>query len=201
MIRITSGIYKGRRLTMPAGIRPTRELVRKAVFDILGDVAGLSFLELFAGSGAVGLEALSRGAGEVAFVESDRRCVAAIKKNLALLGVTECGLYTKEAEQTIGFLHKAGRRFDIIFLDPPYHLELPKKTLQTLGAYDILAPAGLIIAQHFKKDEVPREAGSLAVFKQSKYGDTFLSFYRKSAPPAAAQGGMDVPAGDLPRDL
>ena len=176
---------------MPKGIRPTQNRVRKAIFDILGDVKGLSLLELFAGSGAVGLEALSRGASGVVFVENNRNAQLAINSNIQALKLQNCLLMSRRAEETIPFLHKSGRKFDIIFMDPPYSKgealgkdsveSLAKKTLQMLGAYDILAPNGFVIVQHFKKDSLPENAGSLTRFRQAAYGDTVLSFYRKTA--------------------
>lgn len=164
---------------MPKGIRPTQGLVRKALFDILGDIEGASFLELFAGSGAVGFEALSRGAQDLTLIEYNRDCLLAIRKNIESLKLKACDLYPKEAAEAVKSLAKDRRKFDIIFLDPPYYLDLAKKTLQTLSAYDILAPNGFLVVQHFKKDILPGEIGSLAVFKQAKYGDTVLSFYKK----------------------
>lgn len=179
MMRITSGRFKGRVLKIPKGIRPTQEKVRKALFDILGGVEGLSFLELFAGSGAVGFEAVSRGARALVMVEHNRDCVIDIGKNIEALKVKECELYPGGVEQALAVLHRKGMRFDIVFLDPPYYQELPKKTLQMLEAYDILAPDGLLTIQHFKKDELPKTSGEFILVKEAKYGDTVLSFYRK----------------------
>jgi 16S rRNA (guanine(966)-N(2))-methyltransferase RsmD len=178
-MRITSGKYRGRIIDGPKHIRPTQDKVRKAVFDILGDIEGLSFLELFAGSGAVGLEAVSRGVTELALVEYNRDCQLAIKKNIESLKAKSCSLYPLEAERAIEALHKEGKTFDIIFLDPPYYKEMSKKTLQTLDACDILAPNGFIVVQHFKKDTLPEDIGNLTLLKEVKYGDTSLSFYRK----------------------
>jgi len=179
MMRITTGIYKGRKLKGPSRIRPTQDKVRKALFDILGDISGLSFLELYAGSGAVGLEAASRGAGEVAMVEQDPECARSIRENVEQLKLKGAQLIQKEALSAIKAMHNAQKSFDIIFLDPPYSRGFSKKTLQTLGAYDILAPCGFTVVQHFKKDELPQQEGSLSLFKQSFYGDTALTFYRK----------------------
>ena len=182
---------------MPKGIRPTQNRVRKAVFDILGDVKGLSFLELFAGSGAVGLEALSRGASGVIFVEGNRDAQVAINSNIQALKLQNCMLMSRGAEETIPFLHKSGRKFDIIFMDPPYHkfnslsptvtpradgnsLSAAKKTLQILGAYDILSPNGFVIVQHFKSDNLTNESAGLRLVKKAKYGDTLLSFYQRA---------------------
>jgi len=179
-MRITSGKYRSRTITGPKSIRPTQGKVRKALFDILGYIEGLSFLELYAGSGAVGLEAVSRGVKDLTLVEYNRDCLLAIKKNIESLKVKSCALYPKEVNQAIKALSDSGKKFDIIFMDPPYHKDLVKKTLQTLSAYDILAPNGFIIVQHFKKDSLPDTLGVLTLFKQHKYGDTLLSFYRKA---------------------
>lgn len=196
---------------MPEGIRPTQNKVRKALFDILGDIEGLSFLELFAGSGAVGLEALSRGAREAVFVEKEKKCIDILRGNLLLLGYQHYNLISSDSVKAIKQLRERDKEFDIIFLDPPYSegavrgqerpggLEWPleaqknslastgiiagvssaKKTLQILGAYDILAPNGFLIVQHFKKDDLPAEVGDLKLFKHARYGDSALSFYKK----------------------
>ncbi len=165
---------------MPKGIRPTRDKVRKALFDILGDINGLAFLELFAGSGAVGLEAASRGVTELVLVESDRDCLLAIRENIDSFKPKACILYPKEADSAIKALYNDNKKFDIICLDPPYYRGRSKKTLQTLSAYDILSPGGFIIGEHFKKDSLPDNLGVLSLFRQARYGDTILSFYRKT---------------------
>ena len=196
-MRIISGKHKGRVIKMPKGIRPTQNKVRKALFDILGDISGLSFLELFAGSGAVGIEALSQGAKEVVFVEKDTRCIEVIEANLLLLSAKDIGGSAKicgggylsygiiglDSFKAIEALAKNKKRFDIIFSDPPYYQGLLKKTLQMLGAYDILAPNGFIVMQHFKRDELPGKAGEFSLIKEARYGDTVLSFYQKKHVP------------------
>jgi len=163
---------------MPKGIRPTRDKVRKAVFDILGDVSGLTFLELFAGSGAVGLEALSRGVSELTMIESDRGSISAIKKNIQLLRSPACNLYHLEAGKAVKLLALDKKRFDIIFIDPPYRVDMAKKILQTLEGYDILSPHGLIVVQHFKSELLPKESLNFSLIKEAKYGDTWLSIFR-----------------------
>ncbi len=115
-MRINSGKYKGRVIEMPKAIRPTQDKVRKALFDILGDIEGLSFLELFAGSGAVGFEALSRGVSDLTLVEYNRDCLMAIRKNIESLKARSCVLYEAEAEKAIGALERNDKRFDIVFL-------------------------------------------------------------------------------------
>jgi len=196
-MRILTGKYKGRALKMPKGIRPTQDKVRKALFDILMDVEGLNFLELFAGSGAVGLEAVSRGAKGAVLVESSRDCQLAIKDNMEHLKVDNVIVYPQDVFRAVEHLNKSQKKFDIIFLDPPYHKEkaveqegpqsaedtltLSKKTLQLLGCCDILAPNGFVIVEHFKRDPLPEDMAGFALIKRASYGDTFLSFYGRKA--------------------
>ncbi|MDD5348327.1 MAG: 16S rRNA (guanine(966)-N(2))-methyltransferase RsmD [Candidatus Omnitrophica bacterium] len=178
-MRIISGKYKGRILKAPKGIRPTEDRVRKALFDILGDVSDLAFLELFAGSGAVGLEALSAGAAQAVFCEKDRQAIKAIQENLkALKAQEEAEILPGDVIDAIEHMARSSRKFDIVFLDPPYYGQSAEKTLQTLGDYDILQTSGYIIVQHFKKDSLPAKQGNLALVRQEKYGDSLLSFYR-----------------------
>jgi len=179
-MRITSGRYKGKEIKAAGKIRPTQDKVRKAIFDILGDLEGVSFLERFAGSGAVSFEALSRGVAECVLVEYNSDCLLAIRKNIANLKELACTVYPGQAERAIKDFAGQARRFDIIFFDPPYYQGLAKKTLQTLAAYDILNHNGLVIIQHFKKDDLPASAGDLTLFKQKSYGDTVLSLYKKA---------------------
>lgn len=178
-MRILSGIFKGRPIEAPKGIRPTQDTVRKSLFDILGDLRGCAVLELCAGSGSVGLEAASRGAAEVVFIENNYHNLAVLRKNIEGLKATGCSLYGQDAQQAVRRLHERGRVFDLVFLDPPYYTDLAKKLLQILGAYDIVAPTGQIIAQHFKKDCMPEKIDGLELFRQNYYGDTVLSFYRR----------------------
>ncbi|HOU37026.1 MAG TPA: 16S rRNA (guanine(966)-N(2))-methyltransferase RsmD [Candidatus Omnitrophota bacterium] len=182
-MHIISGKYKGAALKAPAGIRPTEDRVRKALFDILGDMTGCSFLELFAGSGAVGLEALSLGAQGVVLVEKDRTGLHAIRGNISGLKPQPSGtaieVYQDDAMEAVSRLSGQGRRFDVIFADPPYYKGLSEKILQSIEEYDILNDiSGFLIIQHFKKDPLPSKQGNLVLFKQSRYGDTVLSFYQ-----------------------
>lgn len=178
-MRITTGKYRNRKLHMPPGIRPTQDKVRKAVFDILGDIEGLTFLEIYAGSGAVGFEALSRGASELTLVESNHNSILAIKRNIALLNPSFCNLYHIEAEKAIKLLSLDKKSFDIIFIDPPYLKEMAKKILQTLEAYDILSPDGLIVVQHSRLEILSGDSLKYSLIKEAKYGDTRLSIFRK----------------------
>lgn len=172
---------------MPEGIRPTQNVTRKALFDLLGqDLAGLTFLDLFAGSGAVGLEALSRGAPKVTFVEKDERSSGLIRENLDILGVPLLGnnrqaLYEvveADAFASVKRFSAGSRRFDIVFADPPYSLGLAKKMLKTLGAYDIVTANCIVVIQHEKREILPEIQGNLVRSEQRKYGSTVLSIYK-----------------------
>ena len=194
-MRIISGKFKRKTIKMPKGIRPTQDKVRKAVFDILRDMKKASFLDLYAGSGAVGLEALSQGAHRVIFVESDRRCIKKLKGNLASVGVgVEAGSAVERNQpsiegsyeiikldviRAIKQLSQRNEKFDFAFLDPPYYRNLAKKTLKILSRYDILSPYGLIICQHSKREILPETEDGLELVKRARYGDTLLSFYKK----------------------
>lgn len=120
-MRIISGRLKGRVINMPKGIRPTQDKVRKALFDILADIEGLSFLELFAGSGAVGLEAASAGASYVVFVEKNPACIRALKRNFTYLPTGSYCLLPFDAFEAVKRLAQECQKFNIIFLDPPYY--------------------------------------------------------------------------------
>ena len=200
-MRILSGKYKGRVIEMPQGIRPTQDKVRKALFDIFKDcMEGSKFLDLFAGSGVMGIEALSRGAAFALFVEADGQQSRVLKENLDSLGIREALVLTQDVYRAIENLSKQNKIFDIIYIDPPYYKDkgpsqgyvstdsvsacsapepLSKKTLQILSDYDILAAKGLIVVEHFKRDQLPETVGKLVLWRISKYGDTLLSFYQK----------------------
>jgi len=185
-MKIIGGKYKGRNFYMPAEIRPTQHVVRKALFDILGqDMEGIEFLELFAGSGAVGIEALSRGAANVVFVEKDSKCVEVIEGNMGVLGIGEdengqllYQVIQGDGMATLKFLARQKRVFDIIFIDPPYRRGLAKKALKTLEAYDIVRPNCIVAIQHEKKETLPETQGRFLLFRQKKYGASMLSLYR-----------------------
>lgn len=179
-MRIISGSLKGRQIKFPKNIRPTRNKVRKAIFDCLGNfVKDSSFLELFAGSGAVGIEAFSYGAKEVTFVDNDIHCLTVIEFNLKSLGINSYRIYKRDSIEVLDFLDRRDFSFDIIFLDPPYGKELAIKFLLKIAVCDILAPLGVLVLEHHRKEELPGERGSLILFKQRRYGDTVVSFYRK----------------------
>src|SRR3989338_313464 len=187
-MKIIGGYLKGKNFYMPKGIRPTQDIMRKSVFDILGqDLTGLSFLDLFSGSGAKGLEAVSRNARHVEFVEGDIRCSQVISDNLTLLdtkGYAKSGqsyfVSTADAFLVVKNLARQNKRFDIVFVDPPYGLDLAKKILKQLLAYDIVNPNSILIIQHHKLETLPESPGRFLLVRKKKYGDSTLSVYKVS---------------------
>ncbi|MCX5677519.1 MAG: 16S rRNA (guanine(966)-N(2))-methyltransferase RsmD [Candidatus Omnitrophica bacterium] len=182
-MRIIGGEFKSRLISMPKGVdmRPTQDKVRGAVFNILGDITGKRVLELFAGSGAFGIEAISRGAGHAAFVDNNFRCIEAIKENLGSLKIdnNRYDLIKADALKVFPKLLGQGEKFDIIFMDPPYYRELAKKCLINADAYDILAPIGLIVVEHFKKDILPTGFRTFILSQERRYGDTVITIFRR----------------------
>ena len=183
MVRITGGHFRGRILVTPKAIRATEGKVRQALFNILGDaVDGARVLDGFAGSGALGFEALSRGAGFVAFIEADTEAALSIRDNLARLGVEgerdRWRLLHLDIERGMRQLASAETPFDLIFLDPPYRSDEGKKALNAVVECAILADAGLLIIEHHQRTVLPASHGPLGAWKRHRYGDTVLSFYR-----------------------
>ena len=181
-MRIIAGTAKKRLLKVPAGWtgRPTADRVKEALFSILGDlVINSNFLDLFAGTGNVGIEALSRGSDRAVFVERDRRAAAAIAQNIKATGF-ECKslLMVKDIYSAITELGQIGQPFDLIFLDPPYGLGYEIPVITSLLELKIVSPSGLIIAETSKRETLPPDIYGKALLRQERYGDTMLSFYK-----------------------
>jgi len=181
-LRVISGTLKGKKLFSVKGLslRPTSDRVRESVFDILqGIIAGRRVLDLFAGTGAMGIEALSRGALAAVFIENHPSSLGALRRNLAacrLEGVSE--ILAKEAEEALRLLVARGEIFDFIFLDPPYGKGLARRAVGRLAASALLNPETLIVAEHSPVEEV-EEIFPLKRVDFRKYGSTRISFFRK----------------------
>jgi 16S rRNA (guanine966-N2)-methyltransferase len=164
-MRITGGIGRGRKLKVPAGskVRPTSDKVKQALFNILGErVPGSIFLDLFAGAGGIGLEALSRGAERVVFVDGSRESLDVVKRNIDQAGF---GMHAEAVLSKVEpFLKKRSGPYDIVFLDPPYTMEM-LPLLQLVSGSGLLKPGGIVIAEHFKKQASPEAAGELALYR------------------------------------
>jgi 16S rRNA (guanine966-N2)-methyltransferase len=201
-MRVIAGTYRSRILKSLKGLalRPTSDILRETLFNVLGPgVAGARFVDVFAGTGAVGIEALSRGAAEVVFIEKHPPAVALIRKNLESLGVRS-GVTVLGTDALRGLEKLAANRaakytedgppFDFVFLDPPYAAtEEYARVLRALGSAPFLVPGSVVIAEHHKKFDLPVHAGSLTRFRVLKQGDAALSFYRL--------GPADAPAHPL----
>jgi 16S rRNA (guanine966-N2)-methyltransferase len=187
-MRVIAGEFRSRPLLAPKGLdtRPTSDRLRETLFNVLAPrIADSVFLDLYAGSGAVGIEALSRGAAHVIFVEHAPPALRAIRSNLASLGIR--GNYTIESHRASAALHhltSAEPKADIVFLDPPYNnAEEYDSTLNLLGGecLPLLAPNAVVIAEHLRKLDPPAASGALHRYRTLKQGDSILSFYSVSS--------------------
>ena len=182
-MRIIAGLYKGRIVKMPPkGVRPTQDRVRESIFNVIREIVpGSSVLDLYAGSGAFGIEAVSRGANSCTFIDNDSTSISVIRSNVGTLiddtKITQ--VFKKDALRAIDGFGHSGTKFDIVFIDPPYYKEFTKNTLLKIDACDILSKRGFVVSEHFVKDELPTDLTSIQCFKTNKYGDTIVSFYRK----------------------
>jgi 16S rRNA (guanine966-N2)-methyltransferase len=192
--RVIAGTARGIRLAAPGeGTRPLADRVKQALFAILEpDLPGARVLDLFAGSGAGGIEALSRGAATAVFVDRDPGTVATIKANLARTHLTGASAVVVQADAVRWAADAAGPvggPYDLVLVDPPYDRpELLAAALERLGTGRLLTPAGQVVAKHFWKDRPPDRVGLLASVRERRFGETGLTFYR-------AGGTMDGDAG------
>jgi len=179
-MRIIGGQAKGRRIAKPQGceIRPTSDRVKEALFNLLQRMDGCRFLDLFAGTGNIGLEALSRGASQVIFVEQDPRCIEAIRRNARHCGFTdgyECLAQT--VDDALRRLSRRGDVFDVIFMDPPYDRGLVQEVLTGIERHALLTEEGIVVVQHSARESVGCDAEMLILEDERRYGDTLLSFW------------------------
>ncbi|HSW10791.1 MAG TPA: 16S rRNA (guanine(966)-N(2))-methyltransferase RsmD [Bacillota bacterium] len=185
-MRVIAGQARGTRLRTLRGrrTRPTSDRVRESLFNILGThVQDAEMLDLFAGSGSVGVEALSRGARHVVFVEKDPGAAQIIRQNL---------LHTRQAPRAevrvqhalvaARQLARQGQRFSLIFLDPPYDRDWPALTLRVLAETGILSAGGIIVVEHGRRETVPAQVEDIELTRQNTYGDSALSFYQLGRP-------------------
>ncbi len=178
-MRIITGTKRGKKLLSLEGesVRPTTDRVKEALFDILQfSLEGRRFLDLFAGSGQIGLEAVSRGAEKVCFVDSSKAALRVVEKNIALTG------FSQQSHVFLGdfetFLSATSETFDIAFLDPPYRTGLLERALPL--TVKRMAPGGTLICEHPRDEELPERVGAFQKQKTYRYGRILLSVYRKS---------------------
>jgi 16S rRNA (guanine966-N2)-methyltransferase len=184
-MRVIAGKFRSRTLRSLKGqmLRPTSDRLRETLFNILGaTVSGSTFVDLYAGTGAVGIEALSRGARQAIFVEQHAPAVALIRRNLEALGIgPEAEILGMDVGRAIERLGPRHVHAQFVFLDPPYAADVEyESALEALGESPLVAPDGRVIVEHLRKRELPERAGSLELARVVEQGDASLSFYRLS---------------------
>jgi 16S rRNA (guanine(966)-N(2))-methyltransferase RsmD len=184
-VRIVAGKARGRALRGPKGdsIRPTSDRARQTLFDVLGQwCEGMRVLDLFAGTGALALEAVSRGASFAVLVDSGREALQLCRENAEAMGVlSQVEIVSSDAFAAIDRLKKKGEKFALVFADPPYALEAGAKLAAAFGDGALLEAGARVCIEHDRREEVPETAGELTRIDQRKLGDTIISIYRVSA--------------------
>lgn len=179
-MRVTGGTARGRRLKRPpAGVRPTSDLVRGAIFDVLAaQGADLSrVVDLYAGSGALGIEALSRGDGRCDFVERDAANAALVSENLVLTGLQERGRVHRLAAERVP--RRLEEPYSLLLADPPYDDDDALAALERIARSDLIAPGATLVLEHSRRREPPEELGRMRMTWSRRYGDTQVTMYRE----------------------
>ena len=183
-MRIISGTSGGKKLRPLRGqsIRPTSDRVKESIFNILGEeVDGKHILDLFAGTGNLGIESLSRGATRAVFVEKEKSAIDLIKKNLSHCGFDDRGhVITGEVERAIRHLHRKGEVFDFIFMDPPYRRGLVQKTLELLEAQPLHHEDSILVIEHDRREPLSESMEKWVLLRKRRFGDTVVSFIAPS---------------------
>jgi len=178
-MRIISGTSKGRKLATPKNLslRPTSDRVKESIFNILrGQIEGRAVLDLFAGTGNLGIEALSRGAKKVVFVDKDKRALRLIQRNVAQFGLAERSeVLPIDANRAIGLLKQRWILFDLIFMDPPYEQGLIERTLRKLNPHPIYHKDSVLVVEHHRREILPDAAFGWDLIRQRQMGDTVVS--------------------------
>lgn len=179
-MRIISGTSKGRKLVTPRSqfLRPTSDRVKESIFNILQDeIVGKVVLDLFAGTGNLGIEALSRGAKKTIFVEKGRQALRLIQRNLTQFGLEERSeILPKDANRAIGILKQKGESFDLILMDPPYLKGLIQKTLMKLNSHQIYHKDSILVIEHNRREPLSIVMEGWNLIRQRRIGDTLISF-------------------------
>lgn len=181
-MRIVAGSARGRTLLTPrtAGIRPTADRVRESLFNILGQwLEGQTVLDLFAGTGALSMEALSRGAVRAVLVDQDREALKLCRQNADALGFRgQVEIQGMPVQRAVELLGRRGEPFDLVFADPPYALHLAPDILRWVDENKLLKPDGTLVVEHERKEIAPESHGGLTRTDQRRFGDTLVSLYR-----------------------
>lgn len=176
-MRIITGKYKGRKLVAPkTQTRPTLDRAKETLFNMLGNLVGKNVLDLFAGSGQIALECLSRGASRAVVCDSGKDAVAAITENFEKLGL-KAELFRCEYSQCLRTLASTNARFDLVYVDPPYQSGLYLDVLRLVQQLDLLSDDGVVVCEHPAQMHLPQNVDSLCVTRQRKVGTVNFSFY------------------------
>ncbi len=180
-MRVIAGSFRGRKLETvdDRTVRPTSDRVKESLFNIISEyIVDSQFLDLFAGSGAIGIEALSRGSANVSFIDSSNDSLKVLKQNLSTLHIEDkIEIYHADYKTAIEKFKLKNIKFNIIFIDPPYSKGMAQDALALIEEAEILSQDGIIAIEHNEKDDMPQSETKLFLFKQKKYGSTKLSFY------------------------
>ncbi|HEY8496833.1 MAG TPA: 16S rRNA (guanine(966)-N(2))-methyltransferase RsmD [Limnochordales bacterium] len=199
-MRVIGGRCRGMRLQSVPGTttRPTTDRVKESLFNILAPwLADARVLDLFAGTGALGIEALSRGAREAVFVERDPKALRVLRANLRHTKLEELAdVRAGDVARELVRLGRQGRSFDLVFMDPPYRQGLAPPTLVSLAENGLVAPDGWVVVEHDGREEMPERAANLAKVRTVRYGETVLAFYRPA--PATGQTTADDKSAAAP---
>ncbi len=181
MIRICAGAFKGKKLKVYDGgeVRPTTDQLRQSIFNILinrmyVDLDGLLTLDLYAGSGGLGIEALSRGVGFCAFVERDHKTVKVLEQNIKSIDQISNEMYKIFTQDCVSYLNQCTQSFDLVFCDPPYKAQNAPDILKSLAEKNLLKPQGIVVFEHHSKDEFQVQ-GPWHLYLRRKYGDSSIS--------------------------
>ena len=181
-VRVIGGTYGGRRLRSVDGlrVRPTSDRLRETLFNILKPrIADSRFLDICAGSGAVGIEALSRGASQATFIEKSRQACSVIEANLASLGIDSKTILNRDALSAFKRLDENQQRFDIIYFDPPYASDIYSRVLETLGVTALIAADGIVVVEYRARDRPQPGYGDLRIYREVRQGESALAFYAR----------------------
>ncbi len=185
-MRITGGKAKGRILQFPSlsKERPTSDFLREALFNLLGPLTGKSFLDLFAGSGSVGIEAASRGAKEIVFIEKDKKLAAITQKNIVACNLDEnCRIIARDFSAGLRDLFNNKYEFDVVFADPPYSRGLVGQTIKLLKENPVFTEETVVVIQHSIREDIASLLDEITILQdQRKYGDNALTFLQMERP-------------------
>lgn len=184
-VRVIAGIAKGRRLEVPKSgpVRPTADRVKETIFNILGQwFDGDRVLDLYAGVGGLGIEALSRGAGHVTFVEKDKHVMSALVTNLENTGFSSHSTTLfKPVDRAVRQLGSSGAKFQLVFADPPYALRETPALIAAIAEAGLVSEGGRVVIEHDRREAVPEASGRLVRVDERRFGDTMVTFYEQPA--------------------